>query len=175
VWGELVILAIALAAVSAVVARSTTRRRREGAGPAPDVPSEGTWTAAGGPLEAAFPLERTPRERDIGDAAFVDGFVIGRYYAPEPGSPVDGGRRTDEVASGLAGDDEPAWVDDGSDAATAPSAADLEVDDLDVGTDDLAPGAGARTIDHDDEVDGGPAEDTFDDAFGFDDGFDDDW
>jgi hypothetical protein len=128
----------------------------------------GSWTA--GAVGAAFPLERTPHERDIGDAAFVDGLVVGRYVFPDERAleqrqevpPPDAGGDADDdtefgavdpVRSGVDEDAEEDLFED----PFAPVLHDGSHDDLD---DDL-----------DDHLDEG-----FGDGFdGFDDGFDDEW
>ncbi|WP_157042106.1 hypothetical protein [Nitriliruptor alkaliphilus] len=83
VWIEFVVAVVVLSVVLGVVSRARPSRRAAApaSGAAPDGQRGEAWTAAG-PLDAAFPVERTPRERHIGDAAFVDGLVIGHYLAP---------------------------------------------------------------------------------------------
>jgi hypothetical protein len=104
---ELVVLAVGVAVVSSAVAGVAARRRRaEAAASTPPVASEGTWTAAGG-LARAFPLERTQHEHDVGDAAFVDGLIVGHYYLGD-------GRREGTAEAPSPGDD--AELFDGSDS-----------------------------------------------------------
>lgn len=115
-WGEILALVIVVSVVAALIGR-----RGSGRGGADSVaeqggsPGVGPWIAAD-PLESAFPVERTPRERDVGDAAFVDGFVVGRYIAPADRATTwrAGGDRTVEGPGGDEGpeDDSVVWCDD---------------------------------------------------------------
>jgi hypothetical protein len=154
VWGEVLIVAFGVSVVTALIRRVVARRQpQEGrAVPPGSEAGGGRWTAAG-PVEGAFPVERTPHERDVGDAAFVDGFIIGRYFAP--------GDRADAGDARAGGSAQIAATGGGDEASD---------DDLDL---DLAEAGFGAEVDFDAEVgfDGG-----FDDEFGSDDGFeDDDW
>jgi hypothetical protein len=91
VWGELLLVVVGVAAVTALIGRVVARRRpqEDRAVPRGSAPGGGQLTAGGGgrwtaagPVAGAFPVERTPHERDVGDAAFVDGFIVGRYLTP---------------------------------------------------------------------------------------------
>jgi hypothetical protein len=162
VWGELLLVAFGLSVTSLVGWAVVRRRPGEGrATPPPREPAGGRWIAAD-PLGAASPVERTRRERAVGDAAFVDGFIIGRYVATGERAEVEhartAGSRDTEAGAGRV---------DPSDA------------------DDLDEGSGSDGFGSDDgfDVDDGFASDDgfdVDDGFGSDDGFDvdddaDDW
>jgi hypothetical protein len=82
-------VALGVLVTSGVAARRAARRRRATATPPrPPAATGATWTAAGG-MAAAFPLERTDHERNLGDAAFVDGLIVGRYYLPHHAAPAE--------------------------------------------------------------------------------------
>lgn len=129
----------------------------------------GTWTAAGG-LAAAFPAERTAHERHVGDAAFVDGLIVGRAYLA---ADVRSG-----VEAGVSSDVRPVPSDDVDLADFVDARDDLEMDvpDLPVGDAEEAGSVLALDAFTDDAlVD--PSEDATDDPIGdpFGDPFDDEW
>jgi hypothetical protein len=151
VWREVLLVVSGVSAITALIGWVTVRwrpREVDVTRPPGGVAAGWRWIAAG-PLEGTFPVERTPHERDVGDAAFVDGFIVGRYVAA--------GERADEVP-----------VRNG-----APVPADLTGGGDDPSGLDGDAGHGFGTADGfgvDDGVDDG-----FGDEFGFDDGFEDDW
>lgn len=191
VWIEFVVAVVVLFAALGVVSRVAASRRGTAArtGEPTDGQRGGAWSAAG-PIETAFPAERTPRERDIGDAAFVDGLVIGHYLAPfrpaedrdsvqpEPADLVLDGDDGSETASSVTVDEPPASsVAGGVGPALLEDPADQDLDlDLDLDVDAVygggeMPAWGGSEA----ETDEGASEDAFDDGFGFEDGLEGDW
>jgi hypothetical protein len=186
-WIEVVIGAAVVAAVLGVLRRVTGARRpdRPSAEGPPAGAAAGAWSAQR-PLDRVLPVERTERERAIGDAAFVDGLVVGHYLDPFRRDRPEGPQAADVTDRAVVGDDVEPAVDAGAGvlAGGADLEAGLDLDaDLDLDTDAGFGygGPGPSSEDHLDETgeDGEDGEDgghdLFDDGFGFEDGFDDDW
>jgi hypothetical protein len=164
-------VAVISSALAGVAAR---RRRAEAALPTPPAASGGAWTAAGG-LAAAFPIERTRHERNIGDAAFVDGLIVARYYLGDD-------RREDsslvrDERELLDGSESPEVLADPGPAAA--SANDVVADGPPGYAHDVPPDGSEDDLGdgfEDDDSFGGTLSDDLDDVLGdVGDGFDDDW
>lgn len=181
-WGEVLVIGAILSVALWLLARRGTGQPSPPAAGAE--PTHRTWTAAR-PLDRAFPVERTAHEWRVGDAAFVDGFVLGHHLLPP--RPARDGVHTDAEDGALADTDAGPVIDDlevderasPSDHA-GPSAMDEDADDASFDAFvDASFGASFGTgigldddIGSEDDVD---ADDGFDDGVDVDDGFDDDW